>query len=74
MMFEGIAQRRIPLGRSLFAQRFLFEQSFDHLTKWGGGLKSLPPWARPHRTQASPLLKDVHHFMEKIVALRDREA
>lgn len=36
-------------GRSLFSQRFLIEQSFGHLTSWGGGLNSLPSWARTHR-------------------------
>lgn len=38
-----------PFGRSLFGQRFLIEQHFGHLTSWGGGLNSLPPWARTHR-------------------------
>lgn len=38
-----------PFGRSLFRQRFLFEQHFGHLTSWSGGLNSLPPWARTHR-------------------------
>jgi hypothetical protein len=38
-----------PFGRALFAQRFLIEQSFGHLTNWGGGLNSLPPWVRTHR-------------------------
>lgn len=36
-------------GRSLFGQRFQIEQHFGHLTSWGGGLNSLPPWARTHR-------------------------
>ena len=38
-----------PFGRWLFGQRFLIEQHFGHLTSWGGGLNSLPPWARTHR-------------------------
>ena len=37
------------LGRSLFKQRFQIEQHFGHLTSWGGGLNSLPAWARTHR-------------------------
>ncbi len=37
-----------PFGRSLFGQRFLIEQHFGHLTSWGGGLNSLPAWARTH--------------------------
>lgn len=36
-------------GRTLFQQRNLIEQHLGHLTSWGGGLTSLPPWARTHR-------------------------
>lgn len=38
-----------PFGRTLFQQRNVIEQHFGHLTSWGGGLTSLPPWARTHR-------------------------
>lgn len=53
-------------GRSLFRQRFLIEQSFGHLTSWGGGLNSLPSWARTHRrvhrwVQAKLILTALKH-------------
>ena len=38
-----------PFGRSLLGQRILIEQHYGYLTSWGGGLNSLPPWARTHR-------------------------
>ena len=36
-------------GRDLLKHRFQIEQTFGHLTNWGGGLNGLPAWVRTHR-------------------------
>lgn len=39
-------------GRNLLKQRCRIEQTFAHLTNWGGGLNGLPAWVRtPRRVQ-----------------------
>jgi hypothetical protein len=36
-------------GKQLLHDRGAIERSFAHLTNWGGGLTSLPPWVRTYR-------------------------
>jgi hypothetical protein len=36
-------------GKRLLQDRDAIERRFAHLTNWGGGLTSLPPWVRTHR-------------------------